>query len=122
RAGAGFQGDGAFDAADSLRGPQEIGANLQAFHDERLAVRLAQGPLGRQLFAAGSAAAVQHLAAARGGHAGAEAVTALAHEFARLIGALHGSESSERTERAAVFRGRTRPSQPVWRVDIVFGV
>jgi hypothetical protein len=35
------------------------------------------------------AAPCDHLAAILGGHAFAEAVTALADEFARLIGALH---------------------------------
>ena len=33
--------------------------------------------------------AVEHLAAALGRHAGAEAVTALAHQFARLVGPFH---------------------------------
>src|SRR5436190_18610671 len=74
-----------------------------------------KGRLGRELPAAGRAAAVQHLAAASGGHAGAEAVTALAHEFARLIGALHGSEGSERCERGAVLGASPGPVNDGWR-------
>src|SRR3546814_4134159 len=45
--------------------------------------------LGRHLLATAGAARGQNPAAADGGLAGAEAVTALAHEAARLIGALH---------------------------------
>ena len=51
--------------------------------------------LSRELLATVSAAAGQHLAAAGGGHAGAKAVAALAHDLARLIGALHGTCSWE---------------------------
>jgi hypothetical protein len=36
----------------------------------------------------------KHGAAARGCHPGAESVTALAHQLARLIGPLHGSFSA----------------------------
>src|SRR5690349_14156353 len=45
---------------------------------------------GRQLLAALGPAARKHLAAAGGRHAGTEAMAALPHELARLIGALHG--------------------------------
>ena len=45
---------------------------------------------GRELLAASRAAGVEDLAAADRRHARAKPVTALAHEFARLIGALHG--------------------------------
>ena len=45
---------------------------------------------GRQLLAAAGATGGDDLAAADSGHAGAEAVTALAHELGRLIGPLHG--------------------------------
>src|SRR5947199_4873294 len=45
---------------------------------------------GRQLFAAARAPRVEHLAAAHGRHAGAKPVPALAHDIARLVGALHG--------------------------------
>jgi hypothetical protein len=44
-------------------------------------------------------AAGQNLAAAGGGHARAEAVTAFAHDFARLIGALHGAFLNGEKER-----------------------
>jgi hypothetical protein len=46
---------------------------------------------GRQALAAMGAAGSQHLAAANGGHACAEAVAALADELARLVGSLHGT-------------------------------
>src|SRR5215813_13152738 len=45
---------------------------------------------GAQTLAAAGAAGGKNLAAAGGGEAGAEAVTALAHQFAGLIGPLHG--------------------------------
>src|SRR6201996_7867740 len=47
------------------------------------------GSSGRKLLAAMGAAAGQDLAAAGGGHARTKAMAALAHDFARLIGALH---------------------------------
>src|SRR5690242_15060053 len=46
---------------------------------------------GAEPLAAMRAPLVQHRAAALARHAGAEAVAALAHQFARLIGPLHGS-------------------------------
>src|SRR5690606_1884483 len=70
--------------------------------------------LGRQLLAAARAAGGENLAAADGRLAGAEAVTALAHEAARLIGALHrgipkfssiGATKKGRQARAAADRG-----------------
>ena len=45
---------------------------------------------GAQPLAAAGATRRDHLATALGGHAGAETVTALAHQFARLISPLHG--------------------------------
>ena len=44
---------------------------------------------GRQLLAAAGATGGDDLAAADSGHAGAETVTALAHELGGLIGPLH---------------------------------
>lgn len=55
---------------------------------------------GRQPLAAVSTAAVQHQTATNGGHAGTEAVTALADDLARLEGTLrHGSTSPRRGDR-----------------------
>jgi hypothetical protein len=51
---------------------------------------------GAQTLAAACAACGEDLAAAGGGEAGAEAVTALAHQFAGLISPLHGSFSADR--------------------------
>src|SRR6516165_4918649 len=48
-----------------------------------------RSPSGAQPLASTGAACRHHTAAALGGHAGAEAVTALAHQLARLIGPLH---------------------------------
>jgi hypothetical protein len=45
---------------------------------------------GAQTLATACAAGSENLAAAGGGEAGAEAVTALAHQFAGLISPLHG--------------------------------
>jgi hypothetical protein len=45
---------------------------------------------GAQTLATACAASGENLAAAGGGEAGAEAVTALAHQFAGLISPLHG--------------------------------
>ena len=47
-------------------------------------------PSGRKLLAAARPAGGDDLAARGGGHAGAKAMAALAHELARLIGAFHG--------------------------------
>src|ERR1700761_4490347 len=54
--------------------------------------RVRESRLGRQPLAALGAAAVQDLAAVLGRHAQAEAMTALTHEAARLVGALHGKK------------------------------
>jgi hypothetical protein len=51
---------------------------------------------GAQTLAAAGAAGGKNLAAAGGGEAGAEAVTALAHQFAGLISPLHGFFSADR--------------------------
>jgi hypothetical protein len=51
---------------------------------------------GAQTLAATGAAGGKNLAAAGGGEAGAEAVTALAHQFAGLISPLHGFFSADR--------------------------
>src|SRR5207249_9830649 len=72
-----------------------------------------------ELLAAATAAGVQHLAAADRRHAGAEPVTPLADEIARLKGALHRSclkskRKGPPIEAAAVGRadsGEARPSQ-----------
>src|SRR3569623_1359047 len=50
----------------------------------------ALGRSGGEFLAAMGAAAGQDLAATRSRHTRTEAVAALAHDFARLIGALHG--------------------------------
>src|SRR5579863_2739349 len=50
---------------------------------------------GRKLLATSRATGVQHLAAAHGRHTGAKPMTTFAHEFARLISALHGSSTPE---------------------------
>ncbi|SBV34376.1 protein of unknown function [uncultured Sphingopyxis sp.] len=60
---------------------------MKAFAPDRLAAKPRRS--GRQLRAAARTAGGQNLAAADGCLAGAEAVTALAHEAARLISALH---------------------------------
>jgi hypothetical protein len=51
---------------------------------------------GAQTLAATGAARDQNLAAAGRGQTGAEAVTALAHQFAGLISPLHGWFSADR--------------------------
>jgi hypothetical protein len=51
---------------------------------------------GAQTLAATRTAGGENLAAAGGGETGAEAVTALAHQFAGLISPLHGSFSAEK--------------------------
>ena len=78
------------------------------------------------------AAAGEHLAAAGRFHAGAEAVTALADDFAGLIGALHGpvlegpgaiQKGAELLERGAGpvnGSGICGPHPPKGRVEIVF--
>src|SRR5579872_5213243 len=59
-------------------------------------VSLRRGPaLGTQAFAAAGAARGENLAAAGGSEAGTEAMTALAHQFAGLVGPLHGSFSAD---------------------------
>jgi len=66
-----------------------------------------------QPFAAARAARGNHLAAAFGRHAGAESVSTLAHEFARLIGPLHWSFSAGRSPIDA--RSVDGPSLARWR-------
>jgi hypothetical protein len=51
---------------------------------------------GTQTLAAARAARGEDLPAAFGGQPGAEAVTALAHQFAGLISPFHGSFSADR--------------------------
>jgi len=51
---------------------------------------------GAQTLAATRTAGGENLAAAGGGEAGAEAVTALAHQFRGLISPLHGFFSADR--------------------------
>ena len=53
--------------------------------------------------AAARPAGIEHLSAARGGHPGPEAMTALAYQLARLIGPLHGFP------RSGLFPGVFRP-------------
>ena len=59
----------------------------------RAAVTAPPDFLGRELLAAVGAAGRNDLAAAGGGHAGAEAVTTLTHELAGLISSFHGAIS-----------------------------
>jgi hypothetical protein len=61
--------------------------------------------LGAQALAATRAAGSENLAATDSGEAGAEAVAALADQFAGLICALHGSFSADRA-----FRKQQTPS------------
>ena len=68
--------------------------------------------LGAEPLAPARAPGGDHPAPALGGHAGAETVTALAHQLARLIGPLHGSVSASRGRlqcRAAGCRTAPRP-------------
>ena len=62
---------------------QKVGAFLQTLHDE----------LGRKTLATLCATVGNDLATANSGHTGAEAMAALADELARLISALHGTNS-----------------------------
>lgn len=67
------------------------------------AILLSQLMLGGQFFAAVRAAIGQHLTAAFGSHASTKAMTALAHDFAWLVGALHESNlQPENSKSAAV--------------------
>src|SRR4051812_19687837 len=75
----------------------------------RRAERPAKGS-SAQALAAARAAGCNHLAAARGGHAGAITVTALAHELARLIGPLHGLFSAGLEGRLFRMSRRTVPA------------
>jgi hypothetical protein len=59
----------------------------QSFHGMR---RATAPSLGAEPLTSSGASGGHHPAAAFGGHAGAETVTALAHKLARLIGPLHG--------------------------------
>jgi hypothetical protein len=55
-----------------------------------------QSGSGAQTLAAAGTAGGEDLAAAGGGEAGTETVTALAHQFAGLISPLHGLFSADR--------------------------
>ncbi len=78
--------------AGSSGGGQEIPASLQPLHGADTPLSLAGGPARSrtETLAPARPAGIEDLAAARRRHAGTEAVTALAHELARLIGPLHG--------------------------------
>ena len=65
-----------------------------------------RSPSGAQTLAAARAACGKHLAAASRSETGTEAVTALAHQFAGLISALHGSFSADRGKSACWMRSR----------------
>ena len=67
--------------------------------------------LSRKLLAAAGTTTVQDLAAAGGGHARTETMAALAHEFARLIGALHGLKAPKGLKRAGFLGGADPPCQ-----------
>ena len=86
------------DARPRRGGSQEIPASLQTFDRHRKYPQSTGGKRGSctQALAAAGPAGVEHLAAARRRHAGTEAVTALAHELARLIGPLHGILAEDR--------------------------
>jgi hypothetical protein len=68
-------------------GCQEIRAMPQSLHG---VTRVTAPSLRTEPLAPARASGGNHPAAALGGHAGAESVTALAHQLARLIGPLHG--------------------------------
>src|SRR6201996_1034214 len=74
--------------------------------------RARAGVLGRQPLAALGAAAVQDLAAVLGRHAQAETMTALTHEAARLVGALHGTKL--RSEMASCPQPGARRGEARW--------
>lgn len=74
---------------DAGRSGQKIRPLPQALHRVMAGIRPAHS--GAEALAAARAAGRHNLAAAFGGHAGAETVTALPHELARLIGPFHGS-------------------------------
>jgi hypothetical protein len=71
----------------------EIRPLPQPIHDE---IPKGGSGSGAQTLAAAGAAGGENLAAASSGEAGAEAVTALAHQFAGLISPLHGFFSADR--------------------------
>jgi hypothetical protein len=75
---------------DSCGSGDKISPLPQSFHRESALF----GVSGAQALAAAGAASSENLAAAGSGETGAEAVAALAHEFAGLIGPLHGSYSA----------------------------
>src|SRR6202023_1681547 len=81
--------------APASRG-QKIGPPPQSLHGNSLYENPLCEPAagwhasGAQSLATARAPGRDHLAAARGCHAGAETVPAFAHQFARLIGPLHG--------------------------------
>ena len=69
---------------DPGRGSEEIGSPPQPLHPGS----------GAEAFAAMRPAGCDHLAAARGSHAGPEPMAALAHQLARLIGPFHVAVSA----------------------------
>jgi hypothetical protein len=75
---------------------EEFGAALEAIDGDGVCHRLrtcrAGLPLGGEALAALGATASQDLLPVLGRHPQAEAVAALTHQFARLIGPLHGKE------------------------------
>jgi len=75
---------------DAGRSGQKIRPLPQTLHRSRAGIRPALS--GAEALAAARAAGRHDLAAAFGGHAGAETVTALTHELARLIGPFHGCD------------------------------
>jgi hypothetical protein len=77
---------------------EEIGALLQPLHWVRFSAS------GAETFAPACTPRREDFAATHGRGAGAESVTALAHQFAGLIGPFHGSLSAGRGSLANSFR------------------
>jgi hypothetical protein len=75
---------------DAGRSGQKIRPLPQTLHRSRADMQPALS--GAEALAAARAASSHDPAAGFGGHAGAETVTALTHELARLIGPFHGSD------------------------------
>ena len=94
--GVGLQREGGGDDALALAGALELRALLQTAPEGLLLVQCVWS--GGKLLAAAGATRIQHFASADGRHAGAKSMTALAHEFAWLIGALHGRQLLIRRE------------------------
>ena len=77
------------------------------------ALRARGADSGRELLPAVSAARGDDLAAAGGGHAGAETVAALPHELARLVGSLHRLDLKARMGPGRPTRGAPLASTPL---------